>query len=171
MDIQQIGQQTLISCRERGWAALETAISRPVPEIANGQVRLWYLLYRSQVRLPHQMLYEPFAQIAVDHGTGQIVEHCDIPTSVPPKLLGRYPHAAAASIPSDQWRAIWDELFRLYPQVLYAFGGHSEPGQRAKIGRFAELFALTCPPYLREAYCALNPAIFDWLDKAKPSGR
>ena len=166
MDIQQMGQQTLNTCRERGWAALETAISRPVPKITNGQVRLWYLLYRSQVRLPHQMLYEPFARIAVNYDTGQIVEHCDIPTSVPPKLMGRYPHAAAASIPSDQWRAIWDELFRLYPQVLDAFCRHSEPGQRDKTVRFAELFALTCPPYLREAYYALNPVFFDWLDKA-----
>jgi len=168
MDIQQLGRQTLDTCRKNDWAALETGISRPVPEVKVGQVRLWYLLYRSQVRPPHQMLYEPFARLAVDYATGQIVERQELPTSTPPQVLGRYPHAAAAKLPPDQWQAVWDELFRLYPEVIDAFAGRAAPGQRGKVVRFAELFDLTVPPYLRSAYRALNPAFFDWLERARP---
>lgn len=165
MDMQQLGRQTLNTCRTRGWATLETGISCPVPEVVEGKVRLWYLLYRSQVRPPYQTLYEPLARVAVDYTTGQILEYQELPTSTPPKVLGRYPHAAAAGVPSDRWQAVWDELFGLYPDVIAAFAGHPAVGQRAKVARFAELFEVTAPPYFKASYRALNPTFFDWLER------
>lgn len=167
MDIQQLGAKTLETCRQRGWAKLETGISRPVPEIEDGKVRLWYLLYRSQVRPPYQMLYEPFARVAVDYQTGEIVAHEPLPTAEPPRRLGRYPHAAAARVPSDQWQRVWDELFGLYPAIIEAFAGQARPGQREKVARFAELFELTMPPYFKSYYQSLNPAFFQWLAQAR----
>lgn len=167
MDLEQLGRQTLEACRARGWAGLETGISRPVPEIVEGQVRLWYLLYRSQIRPPHQMLYEPSVAVAVDYATGQLLEHRELPTATPPKVLGRYPHAAAAAIPGDRWQATWDELFGLYPDVITAFAGRSAAGQREKVARFAELWELTVPPFMQEYYRALNPAFFEWLAQAR----
>lgn len=166
MDIQALGRQTLEACRQRGWAGMETGISRPVPEIVGGQVRLWYLLYRSQVKLPYQILYEPTAAVAVDYATGQIVAHRELPASSPSRALGRYPHAAAAAVPRDRWQATWDELFGLYPDVIAAFAGRSAAGQREKTARFAELWELTVPPFMQEYYRALNPAFFEWLAQA-----
>lgn len=165
MDAQSLGRQTLATCRERGWAVLETGISRPVPELRSGRVLLWYLLYRSQVRPPYQMIYEPFARIAVDYATGQLLEHQDLATSNPPKTLGRYPHAAAANIPSDRWQAVWDELFGLYPDVIAAYAGQPAAGQREKVARFSELWELTVPPFMRTFYRALNPSFFEWLER------
>jgi hypothetical protein len=166
MEIDKLGRQTVETCRARGWAGLETGISRPVPEVVEGQVRLWYLLYRSQVRPPYQMLYEPTAAVAVNYATGQILEHRELPASTPPKALGRYPHAAAVSIPPDRWQATWDELFGLYPDVITAFAGQSAAGQREKVARFAELWELTAPPFMKGHYQELNPAFFEWLERA-----
>jgi hypothetical protein len=169
VNVQELGRRTLESCRSRGWAAMETGISRPVPEVAAGRVRLWYLLYRSQVKPPHQMLYEPFARVVVDYASGDIVEHQELTTATPPRLMGRYPHAAAAHVPREQWQAVWDELFGLYPDVIAAFSGQPAPGQRDKVLRFAELLDLTTPPFLLPSYRALNPAFFDWLARARPA--
>lgn len=166
MDVKQLGEQVLNDCRQRGWATLETGISRPVPQIVNGQVQLGYLLYRSQVRPPYQMLYEPFARVAVDYSTGKIIDYQSLPTSVPAKALGRYPHAAAAALPRDQWQDVWDELFQLYPDVIEAYAGHAKPGQRQQVARFRELFDLTMPPYLGAYYRALSPLFFDWMQQA-----
>lgn len=166
MNVQDLGRQTLKTCRARGWAKLETGISQPVPEIAGGQVRLWYLLHRSQIKLPHQLFYEPFARVAVDYASGEIVEHQLLPTSTPVQVLGRYPHAAAAAVPHDQWQGVWDELFALYPEVIDAFAGRARPGQRQQVERFGELFKLTNPPYLAPYYRALNPLFFDWIEQA-----
>jgi hypothetical protein len=165
MDMQKLGKQTLEACRQRGWAGMETGISRPVPEVTGGQVRLWYLLYRSQVRPPYQMLYEPSAAVAVDYATGQILERRELPTSTPPKALGRYPHAAAAAVPRDRWQATWDELFGLYPDVIAAFAGQAAVGQREKVKRFAELWELTASPFMAAYYRALNPVFFEWLGR------
>ena len=167
MDLDKLGRQTVETCRARGWGGLETGISRPVPEVAGEQVRLWYLLYRSQVRPPYQMLYEPTAAVAVDYATGQILERRELPTSTPPKALGRYPHAAAASIPPDRWHATWDELFSLYPDVIAAFVGQPAKGQREKVVRFVELWELTAPPFMKGQYRALNPAFFNWLERTR----
>jgi hypothetical protein len=169
MDVKDLGTETLNACRARGWAALETGISRPVPQVADGQVRLWFLLYRSQVQPPFQMLYEPFARVAVDYATGDIVDHQPLPTSDPIRVLGRYPHAAAAVLPRDQWPAVWDELFGLYPEVIGAFAGHDKPGQQQQVARFAELFELTAPPYMKPYYEALNPVFFNWIEQALKS--
>jgi len=171
MDVQELGLQTLRACRARGWAALETAISRPVPELVEGQVRLAYLLYRSQLCLPHQTLYEPFGRVTVNYASGQIVEHRDLPTDEPPRLLGRYPHAAAAAIPPEQWEAVWQELFGLYPAVIAAFTDQPALGQRRQLARFAELLELTTPPFLQAHYQALNPAFFDWLAQARDTAK
>lgn len=167
MDIDKLGRQTVEACRARGWAGIETGISRPVPEVVGGQIRLWYLLYRSQIRPPYQMLYEPTAAVAVDYGTGQILEHRELPTSTPPKVLGRYPHSEAAAVPPDRWQAVWNELFGLYPDVIAAFAGQPAAGQREKIGRFAELWELTVPPFMRSHYRMLNPAFFEWLERLR----
>lgn len=112
MDVKQLGTQTLDACRKRGWAVLETGISRPVPQIVNSQVHLGYLLYRSQARPPYQMIYEPFARVVVDYASGEIIDYQPLPTADPVRALGRYPHAAAAAVPRDQWqggvgRALW----------------------------------------------------------------
>ena len=131
MEIDKLGRQTVETCRARLGRAGNGHFG-PVPEVVEGQVRLWYLLYRSQVRPPYQMLYEPTAAVAVNYATGQILEHRELPTSTPPKALGRYPHAAAVSIPPDRWQATWDELFGLYPDVITAFAGQSAAGQREK---------------------------------------
>lgn len=167
MDIRKLGTQTLETCRSRGWAGIETGISRPVPEVVAGQMRLWYLLYRSQVRPPSQMLYEPTAAVAVDYASGQIVERRELPAATPPKVLGRYPHAAAAAIPRERWQATWDELFGLYPDVIAAFAGRPAAGQREQVARFAELWKLTAPPFMQAHYEALNPAFFEWLRRAR----
>lgn len=170
MDVKDLGTQTLKTCRTRGWAALETGISRPVPQIADGQVHLWYLLYRSQVQPPFQMLYEPFARVAVDYPTGEIVAYQPLPTSNPIRVLGRYPHAAVIAVPRDQRKAIWDELFGLYPEVIDAFAGRAKPGQLQQVARFGELFELTAPPYMKPYYEALNPVFFNWIEQTlKPA--
>lgn len=166
MDVKKLGEQVLAQCRKQGWAVLETGISRPVPRIVNGQVQLGYLLYRSQVQPPYQMLYEPFGRVAVDFVTGKIIDYQPLPTSVPAKALGRYPHAVAAALPRDQWQDVWDELFQLYPDVIDAYAGYAKPSQRQQVARFRELFALTMPPYLGAYYRALNPLFFDWMQQA-----
>jgi len=170
VNVQELGRHALNTCRARGFAALETGISRPVPEATGGGVRLWYFLYRTQVKPPHQMLYEPFARVAVDPASGEVLEHQRLETATPPRLLGRYPHAAAAQVPREQWRALWDELFGLYPDVIAAFSGAAEPGQREKVRRLAELLDLTTPPFLASSYRSLNPAFFDWLGQAQQAG-
>jgi hypothetical protein len=162
MDIRQLGNATLEASRVRGWAALETGISRPVPKITDGVVRLGYLLYRSQARPPYQMLFEPTGTVTVDFATGSVVEFASLPTDHPPRVLGRYPHAAAAQIPREQWSKVWDDLFALYPLTIGMFAGQlaDEPTQRA---RFRALFDLTTPPFMYSYYVALNPGFFDWL--------
>jgi len=162
MDIRQLGNATLEASRVRGWAVLETGISRPVPKIADGAVRLGYLLYRSQARPPYQILYEPTRQVFVDFATGGIVEYASLPTYHPPRVLGRYPHAAAAQIPREQWIRVWDELFAIYLPIIGMFDGQiaDEPEQRAA---FLVLFDLTTPPFLYPYYEALNPSFFTWL--------
>jgi len=171
MNIQDLGRSTIESCRSHGWAALETGISRPVPEVLGGVVRLWYLLYRSQVRPPYQVLYEPFARVAVDYATGKIVEHQELTTSTPPRALGRYPHAAAAKVPPAQWPSVWDELFDLYPHLIDAFVGMPIPGLRDKVLRWIDLFDLTTPPFMKTHYRSLNPAFFDWLARVQPGSQ
>lgn len=166
MDVKQLGEQVLDKCRQQGWAALETGISRPAPQIVDGQVRLGYLLYRSQVQPPYQMLYEPFARVIVDYASGEIVDYQPLPTSAPVRALGRYPHAAAAALPRAQWQGVWEELYQLYPDVIDAFAGHAKPGQRQQAARFRELFDLTMPPFLGAYYRAINPTFFDWLQQA-----
>jgi hypothetical protein len=157
MDIQQLGRQTLDTCRKNGWAALETGISRPVPEVKEGQVRP-----------PHQMLYEPFARLAVDYATGQIVERQVLPTSTPPQVLGRYPHAAAAKLPPDQWQATWDELFKLYPEITAAnaagrLGAPSASGAGApNAGRLVLAFFHSASDYLRIYDCGDRQYHLDW---------
>ena len=166
MDVKQLGEQVLDECRQRGWAALETGISRPVPQIMDGQVRLGYLLYRSQVQPPYQLIHEPFARVMVDYVSGEIAGYQPLPTSDPARTLGRYPHAAAAALPRAQWQGVWDELFQLYPDVIEAYAGHARPGQRQQVARFRELLDLTTPPFLRTYYRALNAAFFDWMQQA-----
>lgn len=166
MDIKQLGTQTLDECRKHGWAVLETGISRPVPQIVNGQMHLGYLLYRSQPRPPYQVIYQPFAHVVVDYASGEIIDYQALPTADPVRALGRYPHAAAAAVPRDQWQGVWDELFGLYPAVIDAYAGHARPGQRQQVARFSELFDLTIPPYLDAYYRALNPAFFAWIQQA-----
>lgn len=166
MDVKQLGEQVLAKCRQQGWAALETAISRPVPQIVNGRVHLGYLLYRSQARPPYQMIYEPFARVVVDYASGEIIDYQPLPTANPVRALGRYPHAAAAAVPRNQWQGVWDELFGLYPAVIDAYAGRARPGQRQQVARFSELFDLTMPPYLSTYYRALNPAFFAWIPQA-----
>lgn len=167
MDIQTLSRQTLATCREQGWAALETGISRPIPILIGGSTQLWFLLYRSQVRPPYQMYYEPFARVAVDYNTGKLLERQTLETSDPPNALGRYPHAAAASIPHDRWQAVWDELFDLYPDIIAAYAGQSAAGQKAKVERFSELWQLTMPPFMEKYYHAMNPGFFKWLQKTR----
>ncbi len=166
MDVKQLGEQILDECRQQGRAALETGISRPVPQIVDGRVHLAYLLYRSQVQPPYQKLYEPFARVVVDYPSGEIVDYQPLPTSDPVKVLGRYPHAAAAALPRVQWQGAWEELYQLYPDVIDAFAGHAKPGQRQQAARFRELFDLTMPPFLGAYYRAINPTFFDWLQQA-----
>lgn len=166
MDVKQLGEQVLDRCRKQGWAALETGISRPVPQIVDSQVHLGYLLYRSQVQPPYQRLYEPFARVIVDYANGEIVDYQPLPTSDPIRALGRYPHAAAAAVPRDQWQNVWDELFQLYPDVIAAYAGHARPGQRQQVARFRELLDLTTPPFMSSHYRSLNPAFFDWIQQA-----
>lgn len=165
MDVKQLGEHVLDDCRKQEWATLETGISRPVPQIMDGLVRLGYLLYRSQVRPPYQMIYEPIARVVVDYLSGEIVDYQSLPTSDPARTLGRYPHAAAAALPRNQWQGVWDELFQLYPDVIDAYAGHAKPGQRQQVARFHELFDLTMPPYLGAYYRALNPDFFDWIQQ------
>lgn len=167
MDIRQLSQQLIRTCRQRGWAVLDTGVSRPVPVIVNGQVHLRFLLYRSQIKPPYQWLYQPFMQIDVGYEAGEILEHHSLPTSNPPQVLGRYPHAEAAHVPADEWAKVWDELFALYPIVIAAFGKSILAEQRDALARFAALLDLTTPPYLKSAYRALNPAFFEWLDQAQ----
>ena len=170
MDVKGLGIKTLKSCRKRGWAAFETGISRPVPQKADSQMHLWYLLYRSRVQLPYQLLYEPFARVAVGYSTGDITAYEPLPTADPIKVLGRYPHAAMASPSREQQQATWDELFNLYPAVIDAFAGNAKVGQREKVARFGALFDLTMPPYMGAYYRALNPTFFDWMQQAIGSG-
>ena len=162
MDIRKLGNDTLDASRARGWAALETGISRPVPKVTIGTVNLTFLLYRSQVRPPYQMLYEPIGKVTVDFVTGNVVEHTTLPTDHPPRVLGRYTHAAAAHIPREEWSKVWDDLFALYPSIIGMFAGQlaNDPLQRAS---FRALFDLTTPPFMRPYYVALNPQFFDWL--------
>lgn len=165
MNIREIGQQVLNYCREQGWARLETGISRPVPRIEEGETQIWYLLYRSQVRLPHQVLYAPFAHVGASYPSGQVVTYRPLPDADLSQPLGRYPHDAAKAVPPDQWEAVWDELFGLYPAVIAAFvSGMLSASQQ--VARFAYLFRLTTPPFMLEHYRALNPAFFDWLERA-----
>lgn len=166
MDIRQLSQQIIQTCRQRNWAAFDSGLSRPVPVIVTGQTHLRFLLYRSQVKPPHQWLYEPFMQLEVDYETGEIVEHHSLPTSNPPQVLGRYPHAEAARVPSGDWAKVWDELFALYPLVIAAYEALASAERRDQIKRFADLLDLTTPPYLKGAYQALNPAFFEWLSRA-----
>lgn len=164
MNVEALGLQTLAACRERHWAGFETAISRPVPEIAEGGVRLRYFLYRSQVRPPRQIIYAPSARIAIDYATGQIQEHIALQGSEEPEALGEYPHAAARKVPLAQWDAVWDELFALYPSIIAAFVGQPAAAKKHKIVRFFQLFTLTEPPFLMPVYRALNPAFLSWLE-------
>ncbi len=163
MNVEALGLQTLAACRERRWAGFETAISRPVPEIAEGSVRLWYFLYRSQVRPPRQIIYAPSARVVIDYATGQILEHIAAPQSEEPIELGEYPHAAARKVSLAQWDTVWDELFALYPSIIAAFLGQPVAEQAQKVTRFVELFALTEPPFVMPIYRTLNPAFFSWL--------
>lgn len=162
MEIRNLGDRTLELCRAHGWATLETGISRPVPEIDNKQVRLCYFLYRSQVRLPYQMLYEPVVRVTVEFETGEIMDHTPLHTDHPPRLLGRYPHAAVASLSREQWAAIWDEIYTLYPRIIDAFAAQQAASPDA-INRFRTLFELTTPPFMLTYYHALNPDFFAWL--------
>jgi len=163
MNIQEIGRQVLDYCRERGWAKLETGISRPVPRVEEGETQIWYLLYRSQVRPPRQILYPPFALVGASYPSGQVVTYEPLSGVDLSQPLGHYPHDAAKAIPPDQWEAVWDELFGLYPAVITAFVSDASSAQ---VARFAQLFRLTTPPFMLEHYRALNPTFFDWLAEA-----
>jgi len=165
MNIQEIGQQVLNYCREQGGAGLETGISRPVPRAKENEAQIWYLLYRSQVRLPHQILYAPFAHVGASYPSGQVVDYKPLPDVDPSQVLGHYPHDEAKAIPPDQWEAVWDELFELYPAVIAAFISGTLPVSQQSV-RFTQLFYLTTPPFMLEHYRALNPGFFDWLEQA-----
>ena len=164
MNMREAGQQVLKHCRERGWATLETGISRPVPQVEAGGIQIWYLLYRSQVRIPHQILYPPFAHVGADYPSGRVIGFKPLSGVDLSQSLGRYPHRAVQAIPSDRWEATWNELFGLYPAVIAAFtGGMASDRQKRTVARFAQLFYLTTPPFMLEHYRALNPAFFEWL--------
>jgi hypothetical protein len=167
MNIQDMGQKTLSVCRQRGWAALETGITRPVPVVVESNLQLSYLLYQSRIQPPYQLISEPFARVNIDYATGDIVEYHGLPVSDPPRILGRYPHAEAARIPHAEWQQIWNELFDLYPHMINAFAGRAAAGWREKAERFAQLFELTTPPFLMSAYRDMNPSFFDWLDQTR----
>jgi len=158
-----------LSAAKRGWAAFETGISRPCP-------RSWIGRCASVPSVPLKVCppinccTSRSRRVAVDYATGQIVDHQELPTSTPPRTLGRYPHAAAAKIPGSDWHRVWDELFGLYPEIITVFAGQAAPGQCDKVARFAELFELTVPPFMKSTYQALNPAFFEWLKRASHLG-
>ncbi|MER2513555.1 MAG: hypothetical protein ABTQ25_14245 [Nitrosomonas ureae] len=167
MKIKELGPYILDECRKQGWAGLETGISRPVPKIISGELYMSYLLYRSQIQFPYQLLYEPFGFVIVNISTDEIISYSRLPTTEPARLLGRYPHAAAAAIARDQWQIIWAELFDLYSDILSAFAGRNVSNQPEKVRRFSQLFDLTTPPYMHRYYQQLNPSFFEWLESIK----
>jgi hypothetical protein len=101
--------------------------------------------------------------VTVEYPGGRILDHREIPAEQPLPVIGRYPHAAAASYPRDKWPQVWAELFGLYPDVIAAYSGQPQPGQRDKLRRFNELWVLTTPPFMQSYYRDLNHAFFDWL--------
>ena len=165
MNIREIGDGVLDYCRELGWAGLETGISRPVPRVEAGETQIWYLLYRSQVRVPYQILYAPFAHVGANYPSGQVIAYTPLSDTDPTQPLGHYPHDAAKAIPPDKWNSIWDELFSLYPTVIAAFANGEQLAGQHEIARFVQLFDLTVPPFMLEYYRGLNPTFFDWLDQ------
>jgi len=160
-DIRAQQRQVLMACRERHWAALETGISRPVPEARDGQINLWYLLYRSLVCPPKQILYEPYARLRVAYETGEIVERNDLPVSDPPRVAGYYPHAEVEALSREMYDALWHEYYTRYPAIIVGFtGGDVAPSD---VERFQALRNLLESPHLKSWYEALNPAFFEWL--------
>lgn len=164
MKVREIGQQTLNYCREQGWVGFQAGISLPVPKIEEGETHLWYFVRRSQVRVPRQILFPPYAQVGVAYPSGRVVAYralSEVDTSQP---LGSMPHDAARAIPASQWEAIWDELFELYRTIIAKFAAGlllADP----RIIRFVQLFHLATPPFMLPHYRALNPAFFDWLEQ------
>lgn len=167
MNIKQLGKQTLNECRKRGWARLETGISRPVPRAEDGKVQLRYLLYRSQVDTKQKKVsyFEPFASITVDYESGEIINHRELSTSDPSKIVGEWPHKRAAKIPKEQWPKIWNEFFDFYPIVVDAYVGKGTAYDKVKVSRFYELLTLTTLPSMKPYLRSLNSGFFVWLEK------
>jgi len=164
MTIREIGQKVLDYCREQGGIGLQAGISLPVPKVREGKTEVWYFIRRSQVRIPRQILYPPFAHVGAAYPSGAVIDFRALPEVDTSQPLGSMPHDAAKAIPSDQWEAIWDELFALYPIVIAAFAARFSPTD-PRISRFVELFHLATPPFMMPSYQVLNPAFFEWLDQ------
>lgn len=84
----------------------------PVPQIMDGQVRLGYLLYRSQVQPPYQLIHEPFAPFMVDYVGGEIAGYLAAAHLRSGPDVGSVSPWLAAALPCAQWQGVWDELFQ-----------------------------------------------------------
>jgi hypothetical protein len=163
--IHGIGLKVLQHCRAQNWATLESGISWPIPTIISGQVKLNYVLYRSQVQGREQVIYEPFAQVVVAYPQGDVESHRALPTPSPLKELGRFPYPEIARFSTEERKALWDEMFDAYPAALAAFAGWAAGADAKDLKRFAEIMRVVIPPYMKEVYRSLNPQFFVWLEK------
>ncbi len=167
MNVRALGFQVLDMLREQGRAGMNTGISNPVPLVQEGKVVLVYLLQNAIFQAPFQIEYEPYARLTVDYQTGELLGYQALPTGTPAEVIGRYPHAAARTIPIDQWDAVWEEFYGLYPSVINQFAGVASDPQlavgRDDVVRFKAVWVLLTPPYMERYYQSLNPAFFAWL--------
>lgn len=142
---------------------MESGISFPVPVVVGGQVKLKYLLYWSQLSGEQQIIHEPFARISVSYPQGLVEEHNPIPTQVPAREIGLFPYPEIADHSPQERRKLWSELNDLYPGVIAAYADLPTQSSKEAVARFAEIYSVVIPPYLKEAYQELNPKFFAWL--------
>lgn len=163
--MQLISRSALQTCKQKGWAALESGISWPVPVFYEGKpVQLGYFLYWSQLRGRQQVIHEPFAQIMVSYPDGQVQAHHTLQTHTPILELGTFPYPEIAHLSGEERRKLWSDLFEGYPGVIAAYAGWPAAASPDELQSFRQNLALCIPSYLIANYHGLNPAFFAWLE-------
>ena len=172
-NIKELATKIINECRKARQAGLQSAISRPVPIIENGKIKLTYLLYlsfivRGEDGQMKQMQNEPFSAVSIDYETEKILSHKKLERKNPGKSSLKEYSLPDYFLSSDDPDKLWEELYSLYPAIIEAYASYKNGKQididNSEIARFSQLFQLSIQSYFKNHYYSLNPDFFVWLE-------